>query len=316
MLAGELATGGLRTFVVRESDGQVTATLSRELTPRAISPDGTRIAYFMAPAYDELWLADTADLDHPRRLLSISPRFTGGLVWSTDGNGILFTSHTRERVPGVESAPLEARLEGLHLDTDLRESFAERSEISLRPLLWAREQRVVAAVGGFGQKGPGDYLVVDRGAAKTSSLPDATRNDVTVAWPQASSDARWVSALVRYGTTRTVLRVWPSEDLGRAIDVEPAGRQIRSTLWRPGTSELAVDVDGTLEVWARDGTNRRQIADLAGNWLHAFRWDGTAIYAGREGGRPGIVDLIEIGTGRRVPLPAAIETVWGSVRLP
>lgn len=298
--------GGSLTFA-RESDGARVGSIDAPLGAWAISPDGARVAYFPGPSFDELWVVDVAHLDRPQRVLSIAPRFSGGLVWSTDSKGVLFTSSSRERAPGVEGEPLQSTLEGLHIDTNRRETFAERTNLYVRPLLWVREPTIVAAVTGLGQKGPGEYMAVSGGRGTTWSLPDAARADVSMHWPVASSDGRWVAAAYRYGA-RTLIRAWPSEDLSRATELEVPGTEIRSTLWRPGTHDLAVDAGGVLELWQRDGAKRR-VVDLGGRSLIALRWDGSAAYAS-DGGP---IELIEIDTGRHAALPSSISVRFALV---
>jgi hypothetical protein len=302
--------------LTRESDGISVGSISAPQGPFAVSQDGARIAYFPGPGFDELWIADVAHLDRPQRVLSIAPRFSGGVVWSTDSKGVLFSASSRERVPGVEGEPLQSSLEGVHLDENRREPFMSQSNLSIRPLLWVREPKIVAGVTPFGQKGPGGYVAISGGAAKTWSIPDAARADVSVGRPVASSDGRWVAATYRY-STRTLIRVWPSEDLARATELEAPSGEIGSALWRPGSLDLAVDVGGSLEVWDRDGAKRR-VADLGGRSLAAFRWDGSAVYAGTMGGS---TEVIEIDTGRRAPLPeipvmgATPSSIFASARL-
>lgn len=311
--AGSAATLSARYAVVtgsmtftRESDGVRVGSLSASPGSFAVSPDGTRIAYIPGPGFDELWIADVGNLDRPRRVLSIAPRLAGGLVWSTDGKGILFSTQSTERAPGPGGGPLDSTLDAVHLDTNRREAFLGPGNVSIRPLVWVREPRFVAAVRPFGQKGPGEYVAISAAGAKFWALPDAARAGVSVDWPIASSDGRWVAAQYRYGA-RGMIRVWPSEDLARATELESPGTEIKSALWRPGSLDIGVDVSGALELWQRDGVKRR-VADLGGGSLIAFRWDGSAAYVGKT---EGPLELIEIDTGRRVQLPASI-----SIRFP
>jgi hypothetical protein len=297
---------GSLTFA-RESDGARVGSIDSPMGVWAISPDGARLAYFPGPGFDELWVADVAHLDRAQRLLSIAPRFSGGLVWSTDGRGVLFSAQSRERVPGVEGPPIEAALEGLHLDDNRRELFAEQPNTSVRPLLWVREPRIVAAVTPFGQKGPGGYIAVSASGAKFWSLPDAAQANVIVGGPIASSDGRWVAAGYRYGA-RSLIRLWPSEDLSRAIELESPGTEIRLALWRPDSLEMAVETGGALELWQPGGAKRRVI-DLGGRSLIAFRWDGSAVYAS-DGGP---IEVIEIDTGRHAQLPGSISVRFALV---
>jgi hypothetical protein len=321
--AGQPASLGSRYAIVsgsltfaRENDGARVGSIDAPIW--AISPDGLRVAYFPGPGFDELWVADVAHLDRPQRVLSIAPRFSGGVVWSTDSKGVLFSARSRERVPGVEGEPIDSMLEGLHLDENRREPFATQSAVSIRPLLWVREPRIVAAVTPAGQKGPGGYIAIAGGRASFWALPDATRVEVSVGWPVASSDGRWVASVYRYGLRGTQLRVWPSDDPTRVTDLTdvPLVREIASARWRPGTLELIVEVGGRIEVWDREG-RRRNVGDLRGS-VSAVRWDGTAVYAGTFGGAS---EVIEIDTGRRAPLPdipvmgAALSSIVASARL-
>jgi hypothetical protein len=295
------------TFV-REYDGTRLGAIDAPLGLFAVSPDGTRVAYFTGPGFDELWVADVARLERAQRVLSIAPNFAGGLVWSTDGMGLLFSSQSRDRTPGPEGEPVQSSLEGLHLDLRIgdqptREQFATQTNLSIRPLIWVREPRLVGAVTPLGQKGPGGYMVVSGDRSTFWSLPDA--NDAVVSWPVASSDGRWVSSVYRSGFRATEIRVWPSDDLARVTVLRDAalGREIAAARWRPGTLELLVEVGGSLEVWTRDGTKRR-VADLRGQ-VSAVRWDGSAVYTEPDRGP---AELIEIDTGRRATLPPQLTS--------
>lgn len=295
------------TFV-RENDGTRLGAINAPSGLFAVSPDGRRVAYFAGPGFDELWLAEVAHLDRAQRVHSIAPDFAGGLVWSTDGMGLLFSSQSRERVPGPEGEPVQSSLEGLHLDPrqgDARERFATQSNVSIRPLLWVREPKLVAAVTPAGQKGPGGYIAVSGGRGTFWTLPDAMRNDVLVGWPVASSDGRWVASVYRTALRATEIRVWPSDDLARVTQLRDTslGREIAAARWRPGSLELLVEVGGSLEIWTRDGTTRR-VADLRGS-VSAVRWDGSAVYTEPDRGP---AELIEVDTGRRATLPPQLTS--------
>jgi hypothetical protein len=292
-----------RLSIAREADGARVGDIDVRSGVFAISPDATRVAYLVGPDA-EIWIADVPHIDRAQRLLSVAPLVATGLVWSTDGKGILFSTRTREQVPGPEGEPLQVTLEGIHLDPNRRELFWEQPQVSVHPLLWVREPKTVTAVFGAGQKGPSQYLAVSAGGARSWAITDATRPEVSVGSFLPSSNGRWAAALYHYGS-RALIRVWPAEDFASAVELESPGADVRSMVWRPGGLEIAVDAGGVLELWTRDGT-RRRVADLGGRFLSAFRWDGSAIYAGSLTGQ---AELIEVDTGRHVQLPGIISTI-------
>lgn len=314
-----------KVSVLRE-DGSVAAVLSDPSGILVASPDGREIAYWGGADERELWVAQVRDLQQRRRLLTLADERGAGIVWSPDGTSLMIAAASTTFGPGPGSAPIHTALRAIGLDGSAPRELARISTGQfVRPVAWDAVRGFGAAVEGFGQKGPGRYILVATfplvvSGSSTSNvhftdLPDAREASVVVGQLQASTDARFVMATWNYGG-RDLVRFWPLEglDAGRARELTPehVGETIRGAAWRPRSLEIGVNVAGNFQLWTLDG-QRQQVRNLGGSAVSlAFRYDGSALYSAPMGS--GRVELTDLGATSSVrQLPPALGPMLASV---
>jgi hypothetical protein len=300
--------------VLRESDGAVVATLSANALYTAVSRDGREVAYFAGPDQRELWVARARDLGDPRRLATLEAERGVGLVWAPDGSSLMYAAASSGMTPGPLPAPRYTALRIIERDgAGARELTRIETGQWVRPLAWDPSKQLGAAQEGFGQKGPGRYVVmstrpIQEGPSGTSNvryidLPDAQGTDASVDQLEASPDARFVMATWRY-SDRDVIRFWPLEglDFGRMRELVPerAQQRIRAAVWRPAPLDIGVNVEGNVQLWTLDG-QRRGVRDIGAAAHFSFRFDGTALYSASGPGQE--IEITELATSatRRLP---------------
>jgi hypothetical protein len=303
--------GELRVF--RESDGALVATLSANALHTAVSRDGRDVAYFAGPDQRELWVARARDLGNPRRLATLEAERGVGLVWAPDGSSLMYAAASSDMTPGPAPAPRYTALRIIERDgAGARELTRIETGQWVRPLAWDPSKQIGAAEEGFGQKGPGRYVLastrpMQEGPSGTSNvryidLPDAQDTSASIDSLEASADARFVMATWRY-SDRDVIRFWPLEglDFGRMRELAPerAGHRIRGAVWRPAPLEIGVNVEGNVQLWTLDG-QRRGVRNLGGVYF-SFRYDGTGLYS--AGGPGGEIEITELATSETRRLP-------------
>jgi hypothetical protein len=300
--------------VHRESDGAVVATLGASVLYAAVSRDGRDLAYFTGTDQRELWVARARDLGNQRKLATLEAERGVGVVWAPDGSSLMFAAASDAMTPGPLPAPRYTALRIIGRDgADLRELTRIETGQWVRPLAWDPSKQLGAAEEGFGQKGPGRYVLmstrpIQEGPSGTSNvryidLPDAQGTDVSVDQLEASPDARFVMATWRY-SDHDVIRFWPLEglDFGRIRELFPerAQQRIRGAVWRPATLEIGVNVEGELHLWMLD-EHRSNVRNIGPAVYFSFRYDGTGLYS--ASGPGGEIEITELATSvtRRLP---------------
>jgi len=112
---------------------------------------------------------------------------------------------------------------------------------------------------------------------------------------------------------------------GSPRPISPEGVSISSQSVSPdGRSIVARGPDGRLAIYPAETGEPLPVPGVAPGEL-ALRWtpDGRALYVGRQTAPPGIIDVVEIATGRRSrwtqfepPDPSGVETVGPAVIAP
>lgn len=278
---------------------QVDADLGRHSFSRcacAVSPDGTRIAYWTRQVPHELRILEVT---RPGRQVAIyaapEDRLISGAVWSNDGTGILFSLEGINPPGGPPRAPWTTSLHVIEASGGAARTLSSDRAVYV-PLGWDRAAGVAAA----GATGPGGFLRAYL-TVRTTGDPvlhvtsiDETVPVVTI---DVSIDQRWVLGLSLDddGTASTV-RWWRLGDFGTIQSGPrlPRGVQPR---WRPFTNEIAWVEGGVLQLLdVERGTRRTGGAFPAGGYgLRAFRQDGSAVVGGPMPGPP---VLLEIASGR------------------
>jgi hypothetical protein len=312
--------------------GSAPTTLDTRADALAVSPDGRDIAYWGGPDARELWIAPARAFQGGRILLTLTDERGTGIVWSPDGESLMFAAASTTFGPGPLAAPTYTALRVITFvgPPDPRELARIDTGQVVRPLAWDGSRGIGAAQEGAGQKGPGRYIVVANhtivtGGTKDSNirfvdLPDALEPSVAIGRLQASSDARFVMARWHY-SDRDLVRFWPIEglDMGllRELAPERAGDSISDAAWRPRSLEIGVNTAGQFQLWTLDG-QRRQVRGLTEGVTLSFRYDGSALYSTTIGnGQLELTELIApFGTRQLPPAPgpALASVELGGVR--
>ena len=209
----------------------------------AASRDGKRIAFWRTGPSgsnpQELRIVDVPG-GAEQRLTSLAAGFAGGaIVWSNDGNGLLYEVHSTDLFPGAGGGPKSSRLESFDL-LATQAPGATDSALMLTngnvfvPLAWDKAGQLATALvtgeGGFGL----GYVTWDRrtqpagaSAVKRTQFPW----QVVAFTVQASPDA---TLLLAIDGAANVLRIWPAADITKADQVAPGAARITDAQWRPG----------------------------------------------------------------------------------
>lgn len=298
----------------------------------ATSPDGTRVAYWAwgtSPAglgslsLTRLSLYDAA-VGTPRDVLSLPNEGGAGVVWSTDGGGLLISVIANSGA-GQSGAQL-AQLRTVDLATGTvtsvgptfgaqpasggpfaatpRPTPAPGAQITMKPLLWDRAaDRIVAAVAAPNPNYASSIMVIDRGVVSSYPLEGQFLTSTLAVSPDGKS-------IAGARTQDFALVAWPIADYARRDEIVPAaGERILSIWWRPKTDQLFFLHDNSLttsggarwsrlEVWRPGAGGPRVVDDSAGPGL-LFRADGSAYLMVRPGSTAQVTyDVVDANSGR------------------
>lgn len=298
----------------------------------ATSPDGTRVAYWAwgtSPAglgslsLTRLALYDAA-AGTPRDVLSLPNEGGAGVVWSTDGGGLLISviANSGAGELGAQLAQLRTVDLATGTVTSVGPTFGAQSasggpfaatprptpapgaQITMKPLLWDRAaDRIVAAVAFPNPNYASSIMVIDRGVV--SSYP--FEGQFLTSTLAVSPDGKTIAGA---RTRDFALVTWPIADYARRDEIVPAaGERILSLWWRPRSDQLYFLHDNSLttsggamwsrlEVWRPGAGGPRVVDDSAGPGL-IFRADGSAYLMVRPGSTAqAIYDVVDANSGR------------------
>lgn len=273
-----------------EADPRKIAELTAAPLNGAVSPDGRRIAYWEAsPSGGEARVLRLFDIAAPaqERILVTLPATEradvstgGGVVWSSDGSGLLIgvtsVAYASTPPPVGGERPVYTALRDVDVSSGaVREVARLMASLPLRPVAWDRTSRTAAAVGIGGGGYTGSYVFAHEGVA-----PTTTRMCCNIAPAIGAPDASRVLAV---SFDPRALFIWPLAEPGRRTTMDAAvGERIERAIWR-NAREIVVLIGGDapaaqrLEVWSVDGA-RRVVLHGAKN-LAGLRADGTAAIA-------------------------------------
>ena len=324
----------------------------------ATSPDGTRVAYWIwgpsPPGLGSLALTRLALYDGTtgtiRDVLSLPNESGGGVMWSTDGTGLLISvlSSGGSGQSGAQLAQLRTIDLATGTATSVGPTFSAQpasrpfapstplptptpaGQIGLKPLLWDRTaDRIVAAVAAPNPNYVSSIMVIDHGASSTTLAAGST---TLVAEEQFLSSTLAVSpdgtTIAGARTRDFALVTWPIADYAKRNEIVPApGERILSLWWRPTTDQLYFlrDVSVTLpsggntatrlEVWRPGAGGPHVVNPTAGPSL-LFRADGSAYLMVRPGSTAQVTyDVVDANNGRVLGQIANAQ-VAGTLLLP
>jgi Tol biopolymer transport system component len=303
----------------------------------AVSPDGRRVAYWIwgssPPGLGSLALTTLALFDGntgtTRELLRLANEAGSGVVWSTDGTGLLVG--VLQDTTGSASGATLARLRTFDLATGKTEDVgpaistrgasggpfipggspsarADPGSVAFRPLLWDRRaDRVAGAMASGNPNYTTGLIVMDRGAAREVPLDGQFLTTSIVVSPDGTTAAG-------ARTRDFALVAWPLADYAARTEIVPtSGERILSLWWRPRTDQLYFIRDNSL---TGDTVNKWSRLEVWRPWRDAprivdpltvgimFRFDGSAYFrnqggvAPSQGGGVDGLDLIETDSQR------------------
>jgi hypothetical protein len=279
----------------------------------AVSPDGTRVAYWVgfAPGTIELRVVDVA---RPGLGTAIykppDDRRWSALAWSSDGNGILFSLEDWGSPGGPVGGPSGTSLHVVEATGGIARTLAT-GDGAYVPLGWDRAAGVAAAaLSGEGGYMTGYLSVRTNGdpAPQRTAMPE----QIGVLSVRVSSDQRFVLGVFFTGQVRTV-RWWKLADPPAMVAVPIVAQDVQPT-WRPQSSQIAWFENGALRLFdVERGVTSSGGTLPAGNYSTlAFRVDGSAVAAGVGASRSPWV-LLDITSGGSTAL-ASPGYIVGSVR--
>ncbi|MDP9245778.1 MAG: hypothetical protein M3O64_03920 [Chloroflexota bacterium] len=252
----------------------------------AVSPDGTLIAYWKpGPGQGgegaQLRMFAVAGNSTEQTLVSLAADTRGGgIVWSSDNAGILYSTETGAFGIGSGSNANKATLNIYELAANGRHGIVIDTQTNTgwlyRPVAWDRSANLAAAgltgEGGF----MGFYGTVRLNADNTftAQRAESAAGGITMGSVHASSDAKLVLGSEISGK----VSYWPLADFAARTVASGTGQ--KGAQWQPGSHRIGFlnASDGFVLFQADDGSATTSFTGVkAGANLAAFRADGTAV---------------------------------------
>jgi len=238
---GFLVSGGDGVPAARLRPESSTTTTRQFVTQSlAVSPDGKQIAYWTLFVNAVTLQLQNAATGAEQTLISLTAdERGGGVVWSNDGAGVLYSYESGSFGVGAGSDTNRATL-GVYelaaggtrakIDTQINTGFL------YRPIAWDRSTSLAAAgltgEGGF----LGTYITVRINPDKSfnASKDVAAARGISMGSVRASTDAKFVLGIG--GAGGGDIFFWPIDDFGAIKTGATSGR--RGAAWRPGTHQI------------------------------------------------------------------------------
>ena len=279
-------------FIVAPGSNSTAATIRKESTIApvatfdqqgfAVSPDGTRIAYWTPESNStrsELRVVTAAAPSSPQFSSSLSANeHGGGIAWSSDGTSLLYTVNTGDPTTSSTIRMVDLRSGGA-AQVVLTSNAAG---VILKPIAWSSSTHVAAV----GETGEGGFMSTYDVINFTSNPPTSTRANVPVQIPMssvtASSDALFAVGLDLNARGFTY---WPLQTMSGAGHHPPESKYgVTGFAWRPGTHEIGF-IGPSNQFWLCDvdkenplGCGRTAFSGVSeGAFVKAFRADGSAV---------------------------------------
>jgi hypothetical protein len=276
----------------------------------AMSPDGRLIAFWKPGVRAELRVTGGATEQTLVTLAAAADQRGGGVVWSSDGAGLLYSTESGNfgvGGDGTNSATLnvyEFAPNGRHgttIDTQTNTGWL------YRPIAWDRSVNLAAA-GLTGEGGQLAFYVTVRinpdnslNAQRVDTRHLQDLNGMAMGSIRASSDAKLVLGVE--GESGTV-KWWPLVDIAATKSQPGAGK--RGALWRPGTHDVGFINGERFVLYNAD--EGREFGGLGGvptnAFVRTFRADGSAIvFAAPVGTTVGQFEYTLVLLGKPDPTP-------------
>jgi hypothetical protein len=244
----------------------------------AVSPDGRFTAFWKPGSPVELRVTGGAS-EQTYATLAAGAR-GGGIAWSTDGDGLLYSTETGNF--GVGGGGNSATLNIYEVGPNGRHGTVIDAQTNTgwlyRPLAWDRSANLAAA-GLTGDGAAMAYYVTVKidpsGGTSTVNKVDTRGSGMDMNGVQASNDAKFV-----LGTDVTTgnVKFWPVTDYAANKIATGTGRT--GARWQPGTHKIGfISADGGFVLFtADDGSASTAFRGVKpGSTVRTFRADGTAV---------------------------------------
>jgi hypothetical protein len=271
----------------------------------AVSVDGRKIAYWNVPGDQrvpaELRVLDVAKPTDQRIVLTLRTELPEAIVWSSDGNGLLYTVTDTKSGQGVVAEYSALRSVDL-IGGTIRELGRSAPRRWLLGTAWNREKGFALGIELDGDTG----LAIGYDRYGPSGTQRTTVDSSVVGLASSPDGLRMIGAYGRATTTGPAsgpyeLRVWSSDDPAHyaALLPDPAWPNSNGWAFRPGTDEIAIWQlnASTLQLLLWDPASGHKTA-LAPKDIGRFRPDGSAVISNNG-------YVLEIATGRtaKIDLP-------------
>lgn len=320
-LISRQSTGPSSPMVIRtESDASPIHTLPSF----GLVSDGSRVTYWTeSAAAAELHILELGNGND--RIVARFPDRRGiGIVWSTDGTGLLI-SLDEARHPQFFIARVLVAVDIASGTTREVYRGIGPSGASVIPLVWRRSPEIFAAY----ETGPGGYhfgyTVIRPGQAPIRTDPDGQMIDMT-----ASSDGAFISGQWSGVQGERALRVWPVDSFANGSELKFVAPELLNSQarWWPGRHEIAFVVGRLTDgAWSNTRFERWDPASGARAVLKSFpdgvtigpyfiRADGSGLVTRVSQGRLSAWEVTDLSSGSTSPIPQLPdETILGTVLL-
>jgi hypothetical protein len=269
---------GSTGYVVR-SESSETPLGTIDLAGGAVSPDGRLFAGWTRTTPADLRIVDVNKTAQSSKVLTLpAGERGGGLAWSTDGTGLVYTAESIA-VANSGLVPAYSALRLIALATSGTADGAPREigrfdSIVVRPGSWDRLGGDLVTALGVIPGTASEYIVV-RGtdSPQRRPLPDGFWQDV----PAVSGDGRWI---VMAASKRQLVRWFRADD--PTFVVETHGELTTgnaSALGRPGedSAQVGVILDRAMVLYDGETGARGRVPTAEGvDAIVAWRFDGSA----------------------------------------
>ena len=265
----------------------------------AVSPDGTRLAYWTSRATPDNVEMRIVDLARPGSPTTIYRAPTGQRIssatWSSDGTGILFASEGTHPPGSPVGSPPNPSLLVIEAGGGAARTLDRGAGVYV-PLGWDRTAGIAAAA----LSGEGGYMtgyVTVRTSGDPAPKRAAMRDSSYVMSVEVSSDQRYALGIFfQLGQAGRAVRWWKLADFA-AMTEGPRVDSLFGAKWRPGTAEIGYIAAGTFHLFDVElGTTRSSGALPSADYaIAAFRHDGSAVAASSPS-QSNV--LLEIASGR------------------
>lgn len=300
------------------------ATPIRTVPSFGLVSDGSRVAYWLENADGtELHTLELGS-GNDRLITKFAERRGIGIVWSTDGAGLL-VSLDEARHPQFFIARVLVAVEISSGQTREVYRGIGPSGASVIPLVWRRSPEIFAAY----ETGPGGfnfgYTVIRPGQAPVRTDPDGEMTNMS-----ASSDGAVISGQWQGAPGERALRVWPVHDFSKKSELKLVAPELVNSVarWWPGLHEVVFAsgrlVDGAwsntrIERWDPASGARtilKRFPDGATGGSYFIRPDGSGLVIQTVRGRLSAWEVTDMRSGSTTAIPLLPdEAILGSVLL-